>query len=321
MEENKISEDKHYTIAFYNIENLFDIHNNPLKNDDDFIPGSRKRWTLKRYKNKLRKLSFAISSIGFKDTLSHPAIVGLAEVENAKVLQELIDSKHLKDLPYAFVHYESPDERGIDVALLYDKNLFKVIHSKTFSIELTDENNEVDYTRDILLVTGEFKGEKIHLIVNHWPSRRQGSNETEYKRLKASDKVVEIINQLKQDEEDSKIIVMGDFNDDPASNSIKQLVKAHGLFNPMDTLLSYTRGTTTHHSKWNLFDQIMVSPNFFERESNSLRYVEADIFDEDFLKLFNGKYKGSPFRTYVGKKYKGGYSDHFPVHITVKMND
>ncbi len=308
-----------YTLAFYNIENLFDIYDDELTRDDDFLPNAEKRWTIKRYKNKLRKLGFVISEIGKKQSNTHPAIVGLAEVENAEVIKDLISSKHLAEIDYGFVHYDSPDERGIDVALLYDKNRFKVAHSKNYSIELFNEKEETDYTRDILLVSGLFEGLELHIIVNHWPSRRNGSGETDHKRMTASKKVVEIISNIKKKNAEAKVIVMGDFNDDPTNESVEHLVKSHGLFNPMETLISNDRGTTSYNKEWNLFDQFMFTHNLFERKKGNLRYVDANIFDEDFLKLYDGKYKGTPYRTYVGKRYKGGYSDHFPVYLTLKI--
>ncbi|MCF8273884.1 MAG: endonuclease [Flavobacteriaceae bacterium] len=309
-----------HTIAFYNLENLFDIKNDHQTNDNDFLPISTKKWTHKRYQNKLRKLGFAISNIGLKETDKHPAIIGLAEVENDAVLKDLIASKHLSECHYSFVHYDSLDERGIDVALLYDTSCFKVTYSKTFSVQLTNEEGLPDYTRDILLVTGLLEEEEIHVIVNHWSSRREGANETEAKRLAAANKVIEIINDLKSENENSKIIIIGDFNDDPINESIQHLVKNQDLFNPMLSLFSYSRGSTSHDFKWNLFDQMLFTKNFFETRPNTFSYVEANIFDDDFLKLFNGKYKGKPFRTYIGKKYQGGYSDHFPVYATLQKN-
>ncbi len=308
-----------YTLAFYNIENLFDIYDDELTRDDDFLPTAEKRWTVKRYKNKLRKLGFVISEIGKKETNTHPAIVGLAEVENAEVIKDLMSSKHLAEIDYDFVHYDSPDERGIDVALLYDRNRFKVAYSKNYSIDLFNEKDEADYTRDILLVSGLFEGLELHVIVNHWPSRRTGDLETGHKRMAASKKVVEIIDNIKTKNKEAKIVVMGDFNDDPNNESVTHLVHSHGLFNPMETLISNERGTTNFKQKWNLFDQFMFTHNFFERKKNSLRYVNANIFDEDFLKLYDGKYKGTPYRTYVGRRYKGGYSDHFPIFLTLKI--
>ncbi len=306
------------TVAFYNLENLFDVYNDKHTLDNDFLPNSTKKWTPKRYDNKLKKLGAAISSIGKKETGKHPAIVGLAEVENAKVVKDLISSKHLKDCNYDYIHYDSLDERGIDVALIYDTNAFEVSDSETFTIHLTDDHGEPDYTRDILLVSGFLDGEYIHIIVNHWSSRREGEKETEPKRMVSSLKVSEIIDRLRTDNADAKIIVIGDFNDDPSSKSIRRLVEDYDLYNPMETLRSFNRGTTKHGWQWNLFDQILFSTNFFEHSKNEFEYSSANIFDEDFLKLFKGKFKGTPFRTYVGKKYKGGYSDHFPVYAIFK---
>lgn len=306
------------TIAFYNLENLFDFEDDPHTNDNDFLPTSVKRWTPKRYKNKLQKLSFAISNIGRKETGKHPAIVGLAEIENARVIEDLLNAPHLEAYNYSYVHYDSPDERGIDTALIYDADAFQVLHSETFSVPLFDNDGERDYTRDILLVSGLLDGEKIHVLVNHWSSRREGAKETEFKRMAAANKAIDIIEQLKADDKHAKIIVVGDFNDDPSSNSIKHLVNSQDLYNPMNILHTYTRGTSTHKFKWNLFDQIIFSTNFFESTPNTLSFDKADIFDINFLKLHKGKYKGKPFRTYVGPKYKGGYSDHFPVYAIFK---
>ena len=310
--------DNMQTIAFYNLENLFDIYNDKHTHDNDFLPTAPKKWTKKRYQNKLRKLGYAISNIGKRETGKHPALVGLAEVENAKVIEDLIESKHLENCNYNYVHYDSLDERGIDVALIYDTKAFEVLNSETFTIQLTDNDGLPDYTRDILLVTGLLDEEKVNVIVNHWSSRREGEKETEHKRIASSDKVGEIISLLRLENEDAKIIIIGDFNDDPNSNSIKRLVEGFNLFNPMETLRSYNRGTTNHNRQWNLFDQILITGNFFKTSNHLFEYSSANIFDEDFLKLFNGKYKGTPFRTYVGKKYKGGYSDHFPVYAIFK---
>ncbi|GAA4889829.1 endonuclease [Flaviramulus aquimarinus] len=306
------------TVAFYNLENLFDLVNDQHTNDKDFLPKSVKKWTPKRYDNKLRKLGFAISNIGRRETGKHPALVGLAEVENAKVIEDLIDSKHLENCNYDYVHYDSLDERGIDVALLYDTKAFKVMYSETFTVDLTDDDGSPDYTRDILLVVGLLDDEPVNVIVNHWSSRREGEKETEHKRIASSNKTGEIISALRLKNADAKIMVIGDFNDNPHSNSIKRLVEDFDLFNPMETLRSYNRGTTNHNRQWNLFDQVLISTNFFKTSDHLFEFSSANIFDEDFLKLFDGKYKGTPFRTYVGKKYKGGYSDHFPVYAIFK---
>ena len=311
-------QDNMQTVAFYNVENLFDIYDKKGKHDNDFLPKTIKKWTEKRFKNKLTKIGYVISNIGKKETGKHPTIIGLAEIENANVIKGLINSKYLKDCNYGYIHYDSLDERGIDVALLYDKEAFKVTASKPFTVVLTDYDGSVDYTRDVLLVSGLMDGENVHVIVNHWSSRHGGENETEVRRLTSSDKVGEIISELKLKNEDAKIIIIGDFNDEPDSKSIKQLVNNFDLFNPMETLRSFSRGTTNFNRKWNIFDQILISTNFFKTSSSLYEYSSANIFDDDFLKVHKGRYKGTPYRTYVGKKYKGGYSDHFPVYAIFK---
>lgn len=307
-----------YTIVFYNIENLFDIENDPLTNDDDFLPTSAKRWTLKRYQNKLRKLGSVISKIGEEDTEVAPVIIGLAEVENSKVLSDLVRSKNLINEAYSYVHYDSSDERGIDVALLYKSDIFKVEKSETFSVYLQGESGEQDYTRDILLIQGILDNEPLNILVNHWSSRREGEKETEFKRIAASNKVNSIIKTIKQENSNAKIIVMGDFNDNPNNDSINLMEKESNLYNPFKTVWSRDKGSQNYDFQWNLFDQILFSTNFFDANNSSLAFQDADIFNSKFLTQYKGKYKGQPFRTYVGKKYKGGYSDHFPVYIRLK---
>jgi len=308
----------YFTIAFYNLENLFDTFDDKHTRDNDFLPSSEKHWTQKRYNNKLKKLGYTISKIGTKISGNSPAIIGLAEVENRLVVVDLITSKGLKDTSYDIVHYDSPDERGIDVALIYNTKYFTVEDSEVFSLNLFDELGQRDYTRDILLVKGVLNNEKIYVLVNHWPSRREGVDVSEKKRLIASDKVAEIIDLIKQKDKNPKIIIMGDFNDNPTNKSIKQLVNMYNLYNPMEALLTHFKGSLNFKHQWNLFDQILFSTNFFEYNPEKHSFSKAHIFDSEFLKQFKRKYKGNPFRTFVGKKYKGGYSDHFPVYIHLK---
>lgn len=315
--QNKI--EQYFTIAFYNVENLFDIEDNGFTHDNDFLPHSVKRWTKKRYERKLQKLGDVISKIGLNDIQKPPTIIGIAEAENKKVLQDLIKSEDLKEYNYDVVHYDSKDERGIDVGLIYNKDEFELEYSKPFSVYLEKEEGVQDFTRDILLVSGKLNGELIHCIVNHWPSRRDGVEASSANRFAASQKAIEIIEDIKAKEANPKIIVMGDFNDNPNNDSIKFLEENGQLFNPMKTLVSYFRGTQNHKFKWNMFDQILFSTNFFETNDLSLKFEKADIFDEKFLTQFHGKFKGQPFRTYAGKKYKGGYSDHFPVYLRLSV--
>lgn len=317
QEENTIR----YTVAFYNLENLFDIYDDTSKYDNDFLPKSEKRWTKKRYDRKLYKLGEVISKIGFENVQRPPVIVGLAEIENKNVVRDLIKEKSLEAYDYDVVHYNSQDERGMDVGLIYDKTIFTVERSKTYSVYLEDEMGEQDFTRDILLVSGILHAEKVHCIVNHWPSRREGMEISNQKRLKASQKVVDITNEIRSEDPNAKILVMGDFNDNPSDESLKYLSKEGDLYNPMETMLSYSRGSLNHNFKWNLFDQILFSTNFFEFQKERLRFDMADIFDEKFLTQYKGKFKGQPFRTYVGTKYKGGYSDHFPVYVQLNVTE
>lgn len=316
-----MSDNNKYTIAFYNIENLFDTKDDENTNDDDFLPNSDKRWTTKRYQNKLRKLGQVISQIGESDIDSPPAIVGLAEVENKQVVNDLIKSKYLKHYKYDIVHYDSSDERGIDVALIYDSTRFEVSHSEPFSVYLEKEDGEIDYTRDVLLVTGRLEGEQIHIIVNHWSSRRQGEKETEYKRLAAANTVNKITESLKTNYKDPKVIVMGDFNDNPSNKSLELIEEKSSLYNPFKTINLQKEGSSSYDFEWHLFDQILISTNFFDATATHLNLNTSAIFNSEFLTQYHGKYKGQPFRTYVGKRYKGGYSDHFPVYIELKEDD
>lgn len=304
---------KTYTIAFYNIENLFDIKNK-------FIPFSEKSWTLKRYQNKLLRLGSAISQIGKEESRNAPAIVGLAEVENQNVLSDLVNSENLIMENYSYIHYDSLDKRGISVALLYKSDVFKVEHSKTFSVPLQNELGEQDYTRDILWVQGQLEHEPVHIIVNHWSSRREGTNETEYKRIAAANVVNSVITRVKKENSDAKIIVMGDFNDNPNCRSLLMLENAGELNNPFKTIWSRKTGSLNHNFKWHLFDQILLSQSLMETQNATLWFNNAQIYNKEFLMQRYGKTKGHPFSTYIGNKHIGGYSDHFPVYIQLNTS-
>ena len=316
----KKTDTNYFTIAFYNLENLFDTIDNPYTLDNDFLPTSEKQWNQKRYEKKIVKLGTAISNIGYHSTRKAPTLIGVAEVENKQVLEDLISSKHLAQKGYGIVHYDSPDERGIDVGLLYQKEYFEVLHSETISVIINESDGDRDYTRDILRVTGMLNNEKVDILVNHWPSRRDGAESTSHKRIVAAQKNREIIDQIRLENPEAKIISMGDFNDDPSSESVKEYLVQRDLFNPMEKLLTRWRGTTSYRSQWNLFDQIIFTPNFHQYKKGMHSFSNANIFDADFLKVYKGRYKGKPFRTFGGGKYQGGYSDHFPVYIQLKLN-
>ena len=309
-----------YTVAFYNLENLFDTKNDPNTLDDDFTPKGKKNWNNYRYKNKIRKLGNVIAQLGTQRSFYTPAIVGVVEVENQAVLNDLVASKNLKKHNYGIVHYDSPDERGIDVALLYKKELFEVLHSETFPLYLEGKNGERDYTRDVLLVKGNLNNEEIYILVNHWPSRRSGEDLSEEKRIKAAKLVVSIVKKITAETKNAKVIIMGDFNDDPSNISVKKHLVNDTFYNPMERLINTGNGTLNHQKTWHLFDQIIFSKNFFNIEEKKHSFKYAEVFDKHFLKEWKGKYKGNPFRTYIGKRYQGGFSDHFPVYVYLKKN-
>ena len=305
-----------FTVAFYNVENLFDTTNNPITADDDFIPVSKRKWNHKKYRHKLKKLTSVISQIGKNQSAFPPAIVGLAEVENAKVVRDLVKHKNLSKYNYNYVHYDSPDERGIDVALLYNKDFFEVITSDVHSLHLTDDKGDIDYTRDLLVVKGKLHGELLYVLVNHWPSRRDGDMETKDKRIKAAKHVQEVLNTIKKEDSTAKFIIMGDFNDDPISESIADFLVTDDLYNPMKSLYKNSQGSLKYYDKWHLFDQIIFSRDFFDEEKSNLSFLKGGILKEDWLRFHKGKFKNSPFRTYIGPWYQGGYSDHFPVYLS-----
>ena len=312
-----ISENK-YTIAFYNLENFFDTTDDPYSLDDDFTPKGFRRWTESKFRKKVSKISKAISKIGLDDSPIPPVLVGIAEVENKTVIRELLNSKKLRDINYDFVHFDSPDERGIDTALIYNKDHFQVFHAETLPLMVSNTNGDRDLTRDILYVHGKLHQEEVHVFVNHWPSRREGAEETSYKRVKAAETILQKWVGIK--EEFPNCIVMGDFNDDPNSESIQTLMAAKQFINPMKSLLSQVSGSANYKGTWSLFDQILISHSFLNYEPGTHSFAKAAVFSPRFLKEWKGRYKGTPFRTYGGSKYLGGYSDHFPIYIVLDEN-
>jgi endonuclease/exonuclease/phosphatase family metal-dependent hydrolase len=315
------SKDQLYTIAFYNLENLFDAENNKHTLDEDFTPTGFKEWTLERYASKRSKLARTIFDIGKQDNKYPPVLIGISEVENQTVIQDLIRTTPLDGLNYGYVHYESPDERGIDTALVYNPKFFQVITSEALPLLVANLNGAQDTTRDILYVKGTLNTETVHVFVNHWPSRRDGGDVTEYKRLVAANVVREKMKTIEESELSPNYLVMGDFNDDPTSKSIQNLLEDSSLYNPMEKLhYPKQRGSANYKKTWSLFDQIIISHNFLNFEKGTHSFSTANIFDASFLKERSGKYKGNPYRTYAGSKYLGGYSDHFPVYVILKFN-
>lgn len=312
------------TVAFYNVENLFDTVNDTLIFDDDRTPNGAFRWTTERYKKKIADLTKVLSEIGGQTTNTSPDIIGLCEVENERVVQDLINHPNLEQKGYGIVHFDSPDDRGIDVALLYKKEAFLPNSSNSHRLLLFDEDGNRDYTRDQLVVSGFLDDEEVHFIVNHWPSRRGGQSKSEPLRLKAAQLTKHIIDSLTYINADAKIVAMGDLNDDPRDNSLKKVLRTKGkpkkmdslsLFNPMEKLFKKGVGTLAYRDKWNLFDQFVLTPSLVDKVRKTYSFWKAGIYNPSYLRNDSGRYKGYPFRTYVGTTYQGGYADHFPVYL------
>ena len=314
------------TVAFYNLENLFDTINDVTKNDEASPMMELKTDRSKVYWDKIDKLGSVISQIGKEKARTSPAIIGVCEVENRIVLEDLIKSKHLKKKGYEIIHYESPDKRGIDVALLYQKRYFKPVHHESFTPKIYRNGYKV-YTRDQLLVSGYLDDELIHLIVNHWPSRSGGEAKSRPLREKAAYQNTKILEKIKQSDPNPKVLVMGDFNDDPINTSIKKVLKAKGkkknvnkgdLFNPYEDMFRRGFNTLGYRDNINLFDQILItSPllNKGKKNFSTYKMFKAMVFNKRFLTNKRGRYKGYPKRSFSGGSYTGGYSDHYPVYM------
>ncbi|MBR3950498.1 MAG: endonuclease/exonuclease/phosphatase family protein [Bacteroidaceae bacterium] len=312
-----------YSVAFYNLENLFDTINNPDTNDEEFLPDGNYRWGSLKYTNKLKNLAYAISKLATdKFCPNGPALIGVSEIENRQVLEDLIKTDDLALRNYDIVHFDSPDRRGVDVGMIYDRDQFEV--DTAISVRLHIECSPNTLTRDQLLVSGRMAGERIHVIVNHWPSRLGGEEQSRCRREAAAALSRHLADSVLAADPDSKVIIMGDLNDDPDNKSCASVLGAvmnpeevadGGYFNTMWRLHEKGFGTLGYQGKWNLFDQIIVSANLVGNDRSTLKFFKSEIFNKDFLKQSSGKYKGYPKRTHASGRYLNGYSDHFPVII------
>ncbi len=312
-------------IAFYNVENLFDTTDDPDNTgDDEFLPSSKKNWTPERYQTKLDHLAKVVEGMGY------PALIGLAEVENEAVLKDFCEKTSLKAHNYGIVHFESPDFRGIDVAMIYKKSQFEVLDADPVTIKfpagmIPDKPNYS--TRDLLVVSGKFQGNEIlHLIVAHLPSRSDGEKETEPRRMLVAAQINKEAAAIFKQEKKANIIVMGDMNDEPTNLSMTQSlgaqafgskVSAGALYNCFSNLQKEGKGSYRFRGDWNMLDQIVVSSNLVE-EGKHLEYVNSTIFQADWMMYKDEKYGLSPSRTYGGDRYFGGYSDHLPIYVELR---
>ena len=312
------------TVAFYNLENLFDTIDQENK-DEEFLPDGANRWTPERYQHKLRNMSHVISLIGGDG----PAIIGVAEIENRGVLEDLIAQESIRDKHYDIVHYDSPDLRGIDCAILYQPEVYKVFASGARAVEIPNE--PWIKTRDVVYASGLLDGEIVHVLVGHWPSRSGGEAVSLHRRMAAAKPMRSVADSLYTLFPGSKVIMMGDFNDDPISPSVREglgvqnhpeQTKPADYYTPMLQLYNKGMGTLAYRDVWNLFDIIVVNGELIGSNPTTWQlYRDPEttdmgfIFKQPFMIQQSGQYKGYTLRTFVGGQWQGGYSDHFPVYV------
>jgi hypothetical protein len=319
-------EEKKYKIAsigFYNLENLFDTVDDTLINDEEFLPTGARAWTDERYQEKLTNMAFVISQIGIQDAKAGLSVLGVSEIENKKVLEDLVVQPSIKDRNYQIIHYDSPDGRGVDVGLLYNPKHFTPISSRPIPLLIFNDGYR-RFTRDVLYVKGLLDADTIHVMVNHWPSRSGGEAKTAPSRNSGAKLCRAVIDSVLNIVPDAKMFVMGDLNDDPTDASLKSYLRAvgnikdvhkTGMFNPYEEMYKRGQGSNAYRDSWSLFDQIVISKGVADKSTKGFYYFKANVFNKEFLVQPTGQYKGYPFRTFSGDTYQSGYSDHFPSYV------
>ena len=323
-----IAQEKPYTVVFYNLENLFDIYDDPETHDEEFTPQGAKQWNEIKYQKKLSNMErvlFDIAAIQ-KD---YPIVIGVSEIENRSVLEDLISQPKLKGANYRICHYDSPDARGVDVAFLYRADVFNLEGSE--NIKLVVEELPDFRTRDLVTMWGTIDGEPFYFLVPHWPSRLGGKEASQFKRDACAKQIREIKDSLLANNPATKVIVMGDFNDDATDASLVKTMGAKGkvkeltegdFFNLYNAMLRAGLGTLAYQDAWNLFDNICVTENLVNDKEGELRLIKGkkfygNIFTRSYMLQQEGQYKGYPLRTFVTNDFQNGFSDHFPVYIYI----
>lgn len=312
---------KNLTVVFYNVENLFDLYDEPVKRDEEFTPDGEKKWNQERYTKKLQDIAKVLSSVHEEEL---PEIIGLCEVENKKVLEDLANTGELKGGSYGIVHHDSPDFRGIDCALMYRPSEFKVLDHFPVAIHFEDEP---DYkTRDILYVKGRTKNrERFHIFVNHWPSRIGGVDKTEPNRVQVATVLKGKIDSIMQANKKARFMVMGDMNDEPDNKSLFQTLGAKepgtesaGLINLMFPPDKDGKGSYNFRGNWNMLDNLVVSENLLDKKGFQVVGQQGFVFQQEWMEYKNPEGIVYPNRTYGGPNYYGGISDHFPVYFRLE---
>jgi hypothetical protein len=300
-------------VAFYNMENLFDTVDDPHTSDEEFLPTSKLQWDQQKYTQKLDRLSEVIEALD-KESL---ALLGVAELENKRVLDDLLHTPRLSNKGFDYVHEDSDDPRGIDVALVYQKKKFTVLFHKVLK---PCRDHDCLKSRDILAVKGLMQKDTVWVMVNHWPSRREGQEASDPKRLLVAQVLKHTIDSVLKSSPSSKVIVMGDLNDLPTDAAPQSLTKDRSLFNPFAVESLMQTGSIQYKKEWLLYDQVLLSSNWKNVSKGRISYQDqsAAVFHPDYLHYKNSQ-KNGPYRSYRGQTYFGGYSDHFPVYI--RLND
>jgi len=311
-------------IGFYNCENFFDPVHDPKKKDEDFTPDGDFHYTREIYKQKLHNIATVIQAMGTDVTPDGPAIIGLAEVENGKVLTDLTAQRELKTRNYKYAWFYTPDERGISTAMLYNPKYFQLLSSEPLHVDLTTVG-ETRPTRDVLHVYGVLAGDTVHILVNHWPSRSGGKAESVPLRAVAAAVDKRIVDSLFKVNPETKILILGDLNDNPTNASVIKVLKAKAdikdvtltdIYNPWINIYKKGIGTEAFQGEWSLLDQIMLSGAFISNDNNKWKFYKTEIFKRDFLINTLGRDKGLPHRSFtVNQVWDNGYSDHFPVLV------
>ena len=312
--QNDFGKDRHVQrVAFYNVENLFDTVDDPMTRDEEFLPTGKKAWTAERYDKKLQQLAQVFEEINY------PNVIGLCEVENAEVVRDLAEKTSMKKEKYEVVHFDSPDFRGIDAALMYKKKCFEVLQKDLIRITFPEVIVKDYTTRDVLIVKGILhKKDTVHFFVNHWPSRRGGVQQSSPKREYVAAQVRLKIEEIYAENPAANIIIMGDFNDEPDNKSVAEvLIEGIPLYNVSAAADAAGQGTYNYRGNWNMIDQFIVSKNLREN-TKGLRLIDSYILREEYLFYDDRKYGKTPTRTYGGSRYFGGYSDHLPIYMDLR---
>jgi hypothetical protein len=314
-------DDQSIRFVFYNVENLFDVEDDSLTTDEEFTPEGAKAWTLHRYYEKIDRIARTLTAVGGWHA---PALVGLCEIENREVLFDLTTHRLLETSDLDIIHKDSPDDRGIDVALLYRPDKFSPVASVWIPVDF-DEDPDM-HTRDILYVKGIlFNDDTLHIFINHWPSRWGGVETTLPKRVKVAATLRKYTDSLFMLPGNPNIIIAGDLNDNPVDSSVCKVLGAlevvnhdkGNLYNLMfPAYLNQHEGSLKYKADWEVYDQIIVSSSLLNDHGLRVKHGQAHILSAPFLLEDDKRYLGKkPYRTYAGPSYLNGFSDHLPVYI------